>query len=1207
MEMAWGWMRHAAAGILLLGLSFSANAERYWLDNFADANRTHYATGEEACVTGVLQRILDEYRASSTQPHEITSISIGPDNGIDERVCQGVISRQASGFWVPVEQIDTRVFGPRGTTPVCNLPGLADPDTGQCGVPKCEEGCELAGGNGSNPIDSATGNKSQREVDYVGSGVFPLRFERTYNSHRAADVEARPIGVGWSHTYSAHFNTVYEPGGGLAVRMYRPNGAIQKFSYNGSVWTGDPDITARFAAVVVSGFIESATYTTQDDTVETYNADGRLLTITNRDGLKQILTYATASGTSAYVQRVTDPQGRTLTFTYTDGQVTGLTDSSGVSIAFGYLSGDLVSAAYPAASGTAVRSYLYNEAGQTGGISQPHLLTGIVDENNQRFASWGYDAQRRGTLSVHGPYAGGTADRVSIVYNPNGTSTITDMHGQVRTYGFDVRHRVARIAQLDVPCDHCANVAQAKTYDANGYPDLSTDFRGSVADENYDTRGLRVQVVEASNDSGGNRRTIQTDWHATARVPAERRVYNAAGTLVARSNWTYNGRGQTLTFTQTDLVTAVPRTTTTVYCEQSDVTAGTCPFVGLVKSVNGPRSDVADAVFYAYYVADAPTCASAPSACPYRKGDLRTVLNGLGQVIETLKYDGAGRPLSIKDVNGVITDYEYHPRGWLTASKVRGTNNTIETDDLVTGIEYWPTGLVKKVVQPDGVFTSYTYDAAHRLTEVTGSDGIRVVYTLDNAGNRVEEKSYGASGTLYRQLGRVYDALGRLSTQADAQNNPTDFSYDANGNIDTTTDPLGRIADHDHDPLNRLKLTLQNVGGIAAQTQFEYDALDNLTKVIDPKGLATSYVYNGFGDLTKLTSPDTGITYYAVDRAGNRSVQIDARGITVNYSYDALNRLTGASYADTSYNQSYTYDTTQTACAAGETFGKGRLTRVENGNGALLQYCYDRFGRMVRKVQTVDGQALTLRYAYTKAGELQSVTYPGGLVVSYQRNALGRVSAIVVAPPGGSGQVLLSSVLYYPYGPALSWKYGNGRLLSRPHDRNYWPTAMRDDRAGGLQTGYGYDVAGQVTELRQPANPAVKLARYRYDGLGRLDQTQDGPTGTPIETYGYDATGNRSSLTDSVGTQAYGYPANSHRLTSVAGVARGYDGAGNLATIGGTAREYFYSPTGRMRATRSGGITTYYAYNGHGEQVRRFHAAPGSPGQEYFLYDEAGR
>jgi hypothetical protein len=49
MEMAWGWMRHAAAGILLLGLSFSANAERYWLDNFADANRTHYATGEEAC------------------------------------------------------------------------------------------------------------------------------------------------------------------------------------------------------------------------------------------------------------------------------------------------------------------------------------------------------------------------------------------------------------------------------------------------------------------------------------------------------------------------------------------------------------------------------------------------------------------------------------------------------------------------------------------------------------------------------------------------------------------------------------------------------------------------------------------------------------------------------------------------------------------------------------------------------------------------------------------------------------------------------------------------------------------------------------------------------------------------------------------------------------------------------------------------------
>lgn len=40
------------------------------------------------------------------------------------------------------------------------------------------------------------------------------------------------------------------------------------------------------------------------------------------------------------------------------------------------------------------------------------------------------------------------------------------------------------------------------------------------------------------------------------------------------------------------------------------------------------------------------------------------------------------------------------------------------------------------------------------------------------------------------------------------------------------------------------------------------------------------------------------------------------------------------------------------------------------------------------------------------------------------------------------------------------------------------------------------------------------LAQYRYDRLSRLDRTQDGPTGSPIEIDGYYATGNRTSPTN---------------------------------------------------------------------------------------------
>src|SRR5690606_27291525 len=127
-----------------------------------------------------------------------------------------------------------------------------------------------------------------------------------------------------------------------------------------------------------------------------------------------------------------------------------------------------------------------------------------------------------------------------------------------------------------------------------------------------------------------------------------------------------------------------------------------------------------------------------------------------------------------------------------------------ETDDRITAIEYWPTGLVKKITDPDGAFTPYTYDAAHRLTDVTDNAGHGHHYTLDNAGNRLQEDTRDPGGTLRQSLSRVYNQLGQLVTLADAQANPTDFTYDADGNPDTVTDALGRVTDSDHGPLNRL-------------------------------------------------------------------------------------------------------------------------------------------------------------------------------------------------------------------------------------------------------------------------------------------------------------------------------------------------------------------------------------------------------------------
>jgi len=1197
-------VRLGAASTLLL--SFAVQAETYWLDSRFNDSEPHYPTAEEACVTGELERRLDGHRAKSALPHRYAAVSVGPY--LDgEAICRGQLQRRQFNSWLPVEIVNTLVYGPRGARPPCPLGGLADPDTGQCGMPKCDSNCPADGGNSSNPIASATGNKRQQETDYVGAGVFPLHFVRVYNSHRVPDSRALPIGIGWSHNYATRLEPVTDAAGSVVrLRAHRANGAIQTFSLVNGEWTAGSDVPERLTVILTGGSLASASYRRADDSVEAYNELGRLHSITSHDGLVQTLSYASGAGISPYVQRVTDPQGRSLVFGYTSDRLTSLTDSAGAVITYAYTGSDLTSVTYPSPrSGPATRLYHYSEPGQTGGVAQPHLLTGITDEDNNRYASWAYDAQRRGVLSVHGPFASGTADRVELQFNKDGSTTITDSLGNARRYAFGVDHGVARLASLDAPCDDCASVAAARTYDSNGYPASRTDFRGNVTRYAYNARGLQTQRIEAANDFGGSKRTIQTDWHASFRQPTARRTYDAADTLVAETSFTYNSRGQVLTETRKDPVATISRTTTTTYCEPADASAGTCPLVGLPISTKGPRTDISDTTTYVYHQTDHGDCKVAPTACAYRKGDLWKIIDPLGRTTAFPTYDGAGRRLSSVDPNGVETNYEYHPRGWMTAEKVRGPDDSTESDDRITRTDYRPTGLVEQITQPDGDSLAFSYDAAHRLVRLTDNSGGYIAYTLDAAGNRIAEETRDPAQRVQRSLSRIYDLNGRLATVADASSNPTDFKYDDNGNITAVTDALGRTERREYDAQNRLRQTTQDAGGIAAATHYLYNPLNRLVQVTDPKGLQTHYAYNALGDLLQLSSPDTGTTRYSHDSAGNRDGVTDARGQTLAYRYDALKRLTRVAVAGApALGTSYIYDAAPTECATGEAFASGYLSQIVDASGTT-GYCYDRFGRIVRKTQVTGSHSFAVLYAYSLGGKLQAITYPDGTLVDYRRDPEGRISEIGVTSPGASRQVLLSGVTYYPFGPAAGWSYGNGRTLVRAHDRNYRTISLSDVDRDGLDAGYAYDAIGNLTGLHTAGHESPALATYDYDALKRLVAFRDGATGTAIERYGYDATGNRTSFTNAGGTDGYAYPADSHRLFSVDGASRKYDAVGNTASIDGTDREFVFDRLNRLiQVKQSDQAIQQYAYNGRGERVRSY---LGTTTTTYTVHDESGQ
>jgi len=1215
------------------------------------ASLPHYRSPGEGCVGVMRTDLRSEQKSHPSNQMRFRLLQVGQDDGSFAFGCGGEVDELVAGNWTPIITYDTDNDYVYGFTPSvnCALSGLLDPETGQCGPPKC---CMTPVGD---PIDVGTGNKHQAETDYIGAGAFPLHFERTYDSSRVWLNNPVPIGIGWTHTYLAAIYFMQAAGSTTLTQAvaYRPNGTLLRFNLVGGVWTPDADVPERLSATIDGNGIPSATLTNPDDSVEKYDGIGRLTSITNRDGLTQTLSYLTASGTYANdLQKVTDPQGHTLTFGYnTSGQLASITDGAGAVTQYTYDgNGNLASVVYPDAGATTkTRDYLYNETGQVA-ASWPNALTGISEEITtgifQRHASWGYDSAGRAVLSVHGPYTGGTIDKTTLTFNSNGTTGFTDALGQTRTYGFTVKYAVAHPASLDTACDGCAARDRTDGYDTNGYPNASTDFNGNGntyaftgnATSGVPGGGLETQRLEGIPPSGSTdisaKRIITTTWNPTFRVPASRAVQDASGTTPATveiTNWIYNSRGQptfrclvdptngTATGYTCGSQTSAPvgvRQWAWTYC---DAVGTGCPLVGLLLASKGPRTDVNELTTYAYYASDDSTCATAPTTCPHRKGDLETVTDALGHVTTCVSYDGDGRPTRITDPNAVPTDLSYHPRGWLTQRAVRNAATGTSTSDRITTWTYDGAGEVTQVIQPVGDYQHFGYDLAHRLTDITNRIGEHLHYVLDDAGDRKEEDSYNHSGAIKRKVLRDYSALGRLQDVKNANvNQPAlamSYQYDGNGNMQQATDSRTppHVTNDSYDPRNRLVKTEQDATGLDVFTEYAYDALDRLTDVEDPQGLHTTYTFDGLGNQTQLSSPDTGLTTYGYDAAGNRSSQMDQRPVTTTYGYDALDRLTAIDYPATpSLDVAYTWDTAATGCVPPNRLARGRLSTVTDGSGSTT-FCYSRFGDTALKTQTIAGTAFTVSYAWGKDDRLSSVTEPDGTLVAYTRDNDNRIEAVSYQLNGqASATTLVSAVTYSPFGPATKITYGSGtnaRPLNRIYDLDGVVQSMVDSSTvgDGLNLTFDRDALGNLTAIRTSSTVG---SRFVYDGLDRLTRMDATDLSTnPLWRYSYDDSGNRMSLQS--GTAAavqYTYLPSTHQLHAVGSILRSYDALGNTTQIGSgsTQLNFHFDDTNRMDQLQVGGsLARLYLTNAFGQRVMK--SKTGDTSQTLrTVYDESG-
>jgi YD repeat-containing protein len=140
--------------------------------------------------------------------------------------------------------------------------------------------------------------------------------------------------------------------------------------------------------------------------------------------------------------------------------------------------------------------------------------------------------------------------------------------------------------------------------------------------------------------------------------------------------------------------------------------------------------------------------------------------------------------------------------------------------------------------------------------------------------------------------------------------------------------------------------------------------------------------------------------------------------------------------------------------------------------------------------RNIGGIAYDTAYDYDLADRLTRMTYPSGRIVTYERDALGRVAAVTTKADALAPEVpLAADIAYKPFGPVAALDYGNGQAAELAYDLDYRLTdlATSDGFTPVQDLAYGYDPAGNgprpELRLRRAAPPHAGERPLRPDRL----------------------------------------------------------------------------------------------------------------------------
>ncbi|RYG48260.1 hypothetical protein EON79_04995 [bacterium] len=571
---------------------------------------------------------------------------------------------------------------------------------------------------------------------------------------------------------------------------------------------------------------------------------------------------------------------------------------------------------------------------------------------------------------------------------------------------------------------------------------------------------------------------------------------------------------------------------------------------------------------------------------------LAKVLGPKNETLQTLTYDEANRVRTVQDAAGLLRMFSY--------DNIDRVTSVLYPDGTSTAVEYKHLDPAK-VTDRRGRVTNYTFDALRQLRQVRDPMGRSTLLDWCRCGSlrRLVDPEGGITSW-------TYDAGGRLITKTYPDHYTENYLYDsALGNLSRVYDGRGQIREFTYTDDNRVAtVSARNVKVATPTLRYYYDSsFPRLSRTVDERG-ETNYDYYpydgatvGAGMLKSVDGPLSGAAdqvAFSYDKLFRRASRTFG-GSTVSWTYDALGRLLSETNPLGEFGYRYQDSSDLLTRVLHPVVGRrfsysgadedARLVQIDNTAGTVsvskFGYHHDAEGMITSwsGAYTANGAARSFSLGHDAADQLVQATLSGGagkFAYAYDdagnRTRTQTPTETTVSVPNPLNQIV-SDTVTGPSGLIEKNAYtydGNGNLSSRRQTPASGPATT---------TELSWDAYDQLRTVERPDT----RSDFSYDAQGRWARIVDNVDGwIATRDYVWDGIELIGEIS-SVGTKRYfaqgfvlpngtKYQITRDHLGSVREV---------LSETGQVVNRYQYDPYGNASVESPTGVASERGYTGH--------------------------